>query len=303
MCGARTVIQHLCDDVFLFCSTASSSGLGLTGSLVETKRSNTLTAGATAGSGGGGSNAVSLSAPLSSSSSSSSSTVALQTVVPGNSEVLSVEWDAKTDNLLAFGCANSKIKARSEQVSLPFIARCAPSSGMSRRRGLCAKWRLPRCDVASRDSSRSTIRSRQDYPCVLELASSPTDAVFVSSSASRVHDTLEGGKGVRSSVQRARLDADRHALPQELILWSLQTGKRVNTFHIESSLSQVNSMVINHNGDPSCRDVAFKHTFCRQHVGGGRCGRHDSRIRHVHRHVHHALARARTTSHQVRETC
>ena len=35
---------------------------------------------------------------------------------------------------------------------------------------------------------------------------------------------------------------------QELTLWSLQTGKRVNNFSIESARSQVNSMVINHNG-------------------------------------------------------
>jgi hypothetical protein len=109
--------------------------------------------------------------------------------------VLSIEWDSKSDHVVLFGCSDSKIKL----------------------------WNV--------DSSKVVceMETSKDYPCVLDIVSSPTDAVFVSSSGTRQHETLEGGKG-------------------ELILWSLQTGKRVNTFHIESAKSQVNSMVINHNG-------------------------------------------------------
>jgi len=110
-------------------------------------------------------------------------------------EVLSLEWDVKADNLLMLGCADTKVKV----------------------------WSLDANKVVAE------LETSKEFPCVIDLAVSPTDARFVSASATKAHNTLEGGKG-------------------ELILWSLHTGKRVHAFHIDSAYSQVNSMVINHNG-------------------------------------------------------
>jgi len=70
----------------------------------------------------------------------------------------------------------------------------------------------------------------RDYPCVLDVAASPTEPIVVVTAANRSYHTREGGKGVLES-------------------WSLQTGKRLQVFTIESkSCTQINTVVFNHNG-------------------------------------------------------
>jgi hypothetical protein len=167
-------------------------------------------------------------------------------------DVLSVEWDSKVESLLMFGLSNAKIKVRwsalcCDQCSGTHVdcawlswwsvvergfvqAARGPGRVKSERPFVQLLFALaPVCRLDADACVLLLASAAQEYPCVLELASSPTDPVFVSSCASKTHDSLEGGKG-------------------ELTLWSLHTGKKVNTFHIESSYSQVNSMVINHNG-------------------------------------------------------
>ena len=70
----------------------------------------------------------------------------------------------------------------------------------------------------------------KDFPVVLALASSPSDPFLVTSAATRSHSTHDGGRGT-------------------LEAWDLTTVRRSLTFTVDSALSQVNSLVFNHNGN------------------------------------------------------
>ena len=69
----------------------------------------------------------------------------------------------------------------------------------------------------------------KDCPRVIDLAASPSDALVVTASATKFYDSLEAGKG-------------------NLTTWSLQNGKRIQEFSIESAKTQINCVVFNHNG-------------------------------------------------------
>jgi len=68
----------------------------------------------------------------------------------------------------------------------------------------------------------------KDYPRVLDVVISPSEAMFVLAAGSKLHDTLEGGKGILESI-------------------NLQNGKRIHNFAIDSKC-QINTIVFNHNG-------------------------------------------------------
>ena len=74
------------------------------------------------------------------------------------------------------------------------------------------------------------LTTNTDFPVVLALASSPSSPFLVAASATRAHLTIEGSRGL-------------------LEAWDVGRSSRTLTFTVESVVSQINSVVFNHNGN------------------------------------------------------
>ncbi len=167
-----------------------------------------------------------------------------------SAELLSVDWDHRSgnDSFVLFGSGDGKVKLYSVHTkrvvsefdvgvstSPPPAAPAASLGGgdkASAAAAAAANNSANALAVTALDTSRGA--DAFVYNRVLDVAASPTDPLFVCAVASKYHDTLPGGRGILES-------------------WSLQTGKRVQSFRVESSKhshsAQVNCVVYNHNGN------------------------------------------------------
>ena len=115
----------------------------------------------------------------------------------------------------------------------------SPSSDL-----LCMEWDAMKYRYLAFGSSDAHIRlwslepkkqladltTNTDFPAVLALASSPSSPFLVAASATRAHATIEGSRGL-------------------LEAWDVSRMSRALTFTVESVISQVNTVVFNHNGN------------------------------------------------------
>lgn len=124
------------------------------------------------------------------------------TTLFSTSEVLAIDWDQKSDNVIAFGSNHSYIRV----------------------------WDIDRTLCQELRGTGTMKGATTDYPRVLDLACCPVDDVLVAAHATKYHDTIEGSKG-------------------RLVTWNITHGKEIQEFDIDSTISQVNSCCLNHNGN------------------------------------------------------